>query len=274
MRQLLCQRDGQGRGGLGHIGGWHLRDGEDATAMQVLLHRQVHHHAIGAARDDDADLQAQRQALLQHAGHAAQSRPGSRQFGSRQHRGLALAVVTQAGSFQDAGQQRRERRRAGSRCCRCGGLGTVDQHMRRTRHTRRHKRRFLARAMLANLHRRGKWRHGATVRQAAQCGSGHILKFGGDGSASGRQFGQCGGVGVGGAQVVVGCSTSGAVAIGFEHRDAITMHLRGVHKHTAELTTTEHTQARGAGQQRAHRLQRWHQWQCAGVAGGGVHRRA
>ena len=41
------------------------------AAVQVLLHRQVHHLPIVPARDDDADLVTQGQPLLEHAGHAA-----------------------------------------------------------------------------------------------------------------------------------------------------------------------------------------------------------
>ena len=51
---------------------------EDAVAVDVLLHRQVHHLAGRIACDHDADLGHQRHALLQHASHAAEGRESLR----------------------------------------------------------------------------------------------------------------------------------------------------------------------------------------------------
>jgi hypothetical protein len=74
----VIQRSSQARGGvesgarrgLVHIRRRHLRHRQDAVAVQVLLQRQVDHGAVVAARDDDAELEAQVQPPLQHAGHA------------------------------------------------------------------------------------------------------------------------------------------------------------------------------------------------------------
>lgn len=110
LGQATGQCDGLLREVLRHIRRRHLGDGQDAGAVQILLHRQVHPLPIPTPRDDDADLLRQIQALLQHTGHAAQRRECRRQLSRRGHHGLAFAVIAQAGGLEDARQQRCQRR--------------------------------------------------------------------------------------------------------------------------------------------------------------------
>ena len=73
--QLLCHRFGGGDGLLGqgiwHVASKHLGHGQDAVAVQIALHGQVHHRAIAATRHDDRAFAGQRQHFFQHTRHAS-----------------------------------------------------------------------------------------------------------------------------------------------------------------------------------------------------------
>ncbi len=67
--------------GSAHIGRRHLRHRQDAVAMQVLLHRQVHFRTRGITRHHDADFMSKRAALFQHTRHSPSLSPRSSQSG-------------------------------------------------------------------------------------------------------------------------------------------------------------------------------------------------
>ena len=151
----------------------HARHGEDAVAVDVVLDRQVDDRAVAAAGDDDADLGRQRQALLEHAGDAAERRERGGQGAAFGDRDLALAVVAEASRLQDRRKERRHRRRRRRRAVaisRCGAQATP----------LRDEGRLLGGAVLADRDRRGRRRDRPAQRQRLQRSRRNVLELGRD----------------------------------------------------------------------------------------------
>ena len=121
---------------------------EDAVAVQVLLHGQVHRAAVGPAGHHHAQLTVNGNQGLQHAGAATHRLPGGGQFGRRRHPGLALAVITELRGLQDARQQ------VGADAGQVG-LG-LDAGMGCARHAAAGEVSLLQRAVLTDAHRAGR----------------------------------------------------------------------------------------------------------------------
>ena len=232
--RFVCQRRGQ-------IAFKHFGHGQDAVAVQVALHGEVDAVAVGGPGHDDRAFGGQGQHFFQHAGHAAQLVPGGGQFFTGAHAHLALAVVTHAGGFQDAGQQ------VGGH----GGqqFGGVDGGVGRGKHRLAwvgaghvHKQGLFFHPILGHGHALGRRGHGAVGTQRHQCRGGHVLKLGGDGIAALHQLGQALLVVVRRLDVVVADQPGGAGHIGVQHGGEVAHRLGGMHKHAAQLAAAHHAQ--------------------------------
>jgi hypothetical protein len=217
--------EGGKRRGLVHIRRRHLRHRQDAVAVQVLLQRQVDHGPAVAARNDDAELEAQVQPPLQHAGHATQGLPGGSQLTPRGDSMLALAVVAQAGGLEQPGQQIAGRR--------SDVRVAFHARMLRTRNTRTQEERFLCGAVLATFDRIRRRRHTARRCQSPQRCGRHVLELRGHRRARPAELRQRSGINVGCAQMLMRHCARGAVWVRVEHQNAVSKGLRGVGEHAA-----------------------------------------
>ena len=221
-------------GGGQNIRCGHLRQRQDAGAVQVLLHGQLHHRAVTAARDDDADFMRQRQLLLQQTRRLRQRGPGRRQGGGVNHDELALAVVAQLRGLQDGGEA-------------CGVeplqvCGRRDDRVGRARHGHACEERLFACAVLANAHGRRAGCHAHLLGQGLERGGRHVLEFGGHGQARRGQLVQGCGVEIGRQQVDVRDQPGRALRVGVEHGRAKAQRLRGVREHAPELASAHYAE--------------------------------
>jgi hypothetical protein len=180
-----------------------LGHGQDAVAVQVALHRQVHHGAVGAARHDHRAFELQRQHFFEHAGHLADRAPGGGQLGGGLHAHLALAVVAHAGGFQNAGQQVGRARRPAVRPSRS------PHRARRARRSAQSAPSPAARSC-ATATALAAGDTGRCAGQRGQASGGHVLELGGHRIAQAGQLGQAVRVFVAGLDVVVAHQAGGA----------------------------------------------------------------
>ena len=236
--EAFGNRAGRGHRLSGHIGRHspfvHAGHGQNAVAVQVQLHREIHHLPIGATRHDDRALGLQRQHFFEHAGHALQLSPSRRQFFAGFDADLTLAVVAHARGLQNTGQQIvTHSRQLG------GGL---DHGMRRDRHAAAHKVGLLGGAVLRNRDRLGGRGHRTVCTQRQQGRCRHVFKLGGDGRAALHQLRQALLIQVVGLDVMVAHQSGGAGRIGVEHSGEVTHGLRRLHEHAAQLAPAHHAQ--------------------------------
>ncbi len=209
--------------------------------MQVLLHRELDHLAIGAARHDHRQLELQGQQLLQHAGHALHGGKRGGQLGAVTHAGLALAVIAHAGGLENAGQERR---------IDSGQIGLAADHgIGCAFDAAGLEMRLLVGTVLALGHGTAGRRHRARGGELGQRLCRHILEFGGDRVAGLGQLGQALRVEVVGTDLLMGDCARRAFGIGVQHHRAVAQALRRLHEHAAELAATHHTQRGNARQQ-------------------------
>ena len=233
------RRRDRGALGLGRdIGRRHVGDGEHAVAVQVLLHWQVHLGAIRTARDDDANLDIERQPLFENAGRAAEFGPRGGQFNAVRDPRLALAVVAEPRGFQDAGQQRIGHR--------VELRHAADQRVRRTGHAAAPEVRLLGGPVLAHRDGLGAGRDAPLQRQRRERRGGHVLELGGHGGRAGGELRQPVGIEIVAADVALRHLARRARYVGVEHHQGITHLLRGMDEHAGQLAAAHHTQ-RGAG---------------------------
>ena len=215
----------------------HLGDGEHAVAVQVLLHRQVHRGAIGAACDDDANFEIKRQQFFEHAGRVTEGRPGSGKFIAIGDPRLALAVIPESRGFQDAGQQR-----IGNRVELLLG---ADQRVRRAGHAAAREVRLLGGPVLAHRDRFGAGRHAPLPRQRGEGCGRHVLEFGGHRGRAARQLRQPVGIAVVATDAAMRHQARRARNVRVKHRRGITHLLSGMDEHAGQLAAAHHPQ-RGA----------------------------
>ena len=204
--------------------------------VDVVLDRQVHDLAGGVASDDDTDLGCERDALLQHATHAAEGIECIRQGRPVGDALLALAVVAEARRLEDAGK---EGVVDACQVCRRG-----KNRMRHARHAGALERRLLERPVLADGDRGGRWAHGARCRQRLERRCRHILELRRDRRGLPRHRHEAVAVEIGTPHMAMGDQARRAGRIGVEHHDGIAGGLRGVGEHAAELATAEDTERR------------------------------
>ncbi len=208
--------------------------------MDVVLDRQVDDRAVAAAGDDDADLGRQRQALLEHAGDAAERRERGGQRAALDDRDLALAVVAEPRRLQD---RRKER-----------GIDGVDigdgrdQPVRRTGDAALDEGRLLGGAVLADRDRRGRRRDPPAQRQRLQRSRRNVLELGRDRVAHRGEAIESRRIEIVAPDVLVRDQPGRAVGVGIENDRAIAHRLRGVHEHPAELAAADDTEGRAGSE--------------------------
>ena len=222
---------------------------QNAVAVQIALHRKVHHVAIASPRHDHRALQRQGQHFFEHTRHLTQLRPGRSQRFTGFDANLAFAVIAHARGLQNARQQV---------LLDLGQGGLVVQHgIGRTGHATRHKMGLFAGPVLGHRHAGRCGRdHAGLFNQSRQAGGRYIFKFGGHGGAEPAQLGQGLRVAVIGHQVLVADASRRAVGIGVQDHREIAHLLGGMHKHAAQLAAAQHPQ-RGTGQDDGAALHAW-----------------
>ena len=78
-----------------------------------------------------------------------------------------------------------------------------------------------------------------------ETGCGDVFKFGGHRHALRAELGQCTGIGIAGAQQMIGRMTGGTIGSRFQYRDFIAHSLRRMREHATQLTTAHHAQPGG-----------------------------
>ena len=178
---------------------------QNPGAVQIALHREIHHGAIGTARQYDRAFQRQRQHFFQHANLFFQIGKSLAQLGAVRHPHLPFAVVAQAGGFENARQQIRRRR------LHVRPSGDIDKGC--AWDAAAHEVGFFGQPVLGNRYRLGARCHGARGGEGSERIGGHVFKFGGDGAAQRSQLRQALRVLVGTLDVVVADAPGGAVGV-------------------------------------------------------------
>ncbi|MNZ46156.1 hypothetical protein D3C78_638290 [compost metagenome] len=199
---------------------------QDAAAVPVLHQRQGADGTARAAGQGEGKLPLQRQALLQHAGHAAGGQ-GRWQLVGLVDSPLSLAVVAFAGRLENGGEevagQGRQR------------LTRQQGQVRGDRHAGAGQEGFLFPAILADTHCAGRRAYRQVLLQQGQGGGRHVLELAGDGIAATGQIAQCLGVVIGRHYLGVGRGAGDAGGIRIQHYHLITEAMGRHHEIAAEL---------------------------------------
>ena len=205
--------------------------------MFVFGRRIGHGPPIKTARNHHGQFELQRQALLEHTGHAAKSAftlEGGHRLAAIGHPRLTLAVVAQPRDFQD-----------GRKKCLIGIEQVIARRhlaVGRNLDATASNEALFSNTVLRDRNSRRRRTHRDITRQTLERCGRHILELGGGCAAQAGELIERSRIEIVGLNMPIGHRTRRAVGTRIEHADPIAQALRGHAEHAPELTTAEQAQ--------------------------------